>query len=36
VLPLVFIGWIPSEDKDYGIEIDKEKAQQREAALSAA
>jgi len=26
VLPLVFIGWIPSDDKDYGVEIDKQRA----------
>jgi hypothetical protein len=35
VIPLIFIGWIPSEDKDYGVEIDKQKAQQRDAALAA-
>ena len=31
VLPLVFIGWIPDDDKDYGVEIDKQKAREREA-----
>lgn len=31
VLPLVFIGMIPEEDKDYGAEIDKQRAQERAA-----
>ena len=31
VFPLVFIGWIPDDGKDYGVEIDKQKAKEREA-----